>query len=75
MLLAASSLPDVLYVVYQAGKALINSVNYMPSITPYGRYRIVVTGLLPDGLPDICAEIHFDVGSGAPRLLLPANEA
>ena len=47
----------------QAGKAVINSVNFMPSITPYGRYRIVVTGLLPDGLPDICAEIHFDVGT------------
>ena len=25
------------------------------------RYKIVVTGETLDGLPDICAEIHFDI--------------
>jgi hypothetical protein len=45
------------------GKTVIKTVTFMPGITPRGRYRIQLTGLLPDGLPDICAEIFFDVVS------------
>ena len=45
------------------GKTVIKTVTFMPGITPRGRYRIQLTGFLPDGLPDICAEIFFDVVS------------
>ena len=33
------------------GKTVIKTVTFMPGITPRGRYRIQLTGLLPDGLP------------------------